>query len=187
MIRFALSFLTLFASLSLNAETRSLLFGINHSYFNTKAETHPTYTPSIGFLFGFLYARDFAPAFSIRTGGYFTQRVTTIETPTANAHFNIGYIAVPLTAQWSATNTIQIFFGPVENIKTSSDCTGYMVICNADDVASANLQEVGLQAGFRYSISETWGAEVIYDYPLSENVGSDTRANAVSAATIIRF
>lgn len=167
MFKNILVFCSILISLPTQAADLNFIYGLNQSYFRSSDASDPSYDPSIGVTFGTLLFGDWTPSVGYRTGIYFTQRVTTISVGPANAHFNIGYLDIPLTVMYRLNEKYGVFAGAVPAIKTSSDCTGFMTICNADFVAEANLQAFGAQAGFNFRLGGIWSAELIYDWGLT--------------------
>jgi hypothetical protein len=162
------------------------MYGLNQSFFRNSDASAPSYDPSIGVAFGALVFGQLAPRLGYRAGADFTQRVTTISVGQANAHFNIGYIEIPLTVIYRIRERYGIFAGAVPAIKTSSDCTGYMSICNAEFVASANLQALGAQAGLNVKLGGIWSTELIYDWGLT-HCTTNGYVDAVTATVVVTY
>ncbi len=177
---------TLLVSREAQAADVSFMYGLNQSFYRSSDASDPSYDPSMGAAFGALVFGEWAPSLSYRTGAYFAQRVTTISVGAANAHFNIGYIDLPLTLMYRFSDRYAVFAGAVPAIKTSSDCTGYMSICNADFVAEANLQAFGAQAGLNFKLGGIWSAELIYDWGLT-HCNTNGFADAVTGTVMVAY
>lgn len=122
---------------------------------------------STGLIVGATIYREVSPAFTLRTGGYYSQRKGSLKDTTSSVEtdFEVASVDVPVTAMFEMASGFGVFAGGLFSLKVSDDCSGDAALCDTFDpetfMTSASL-------GISARVHPNWSAEAFYNLGLSE-------------------
>jgi hypothetical protein len=162
-----------------------IMFGMKDADFSGDGSNNYDYDSKSAVMLGVIAIGDMS-GILFRTGGYYTERKTTLSTSATNADLKITTIDIPVTLLYKFNDMLGVFAGPLFAVKVSDKCSGDATICASKEGSDVKSLHTALTAGLNAKFHPNWSAEVFYEYGLTD-ISKNTTVNSISLDAIFTY